>query len=63
VRRRGVPIERVVDDALHEGLSRGDEPAATDRFRTRTVWVGPLRLTNLDDVSAALEFAEGDRLA
>ena len=62
-RRRGVPLKRVVNDALREGLSRLDEPASTERFRTRTVSVGRLRLPNLDDVSAALEFAEGDRLA
>jgi hypothetical protein len=62
-RRRGVPLKRVVNDALREGLSRLDEPAPAERFRTRTVSVGRLRLSNLDDVSAALEFAEGDRLA
>jgi hypothetical protein len=62
-RRRGVPLKRVVNDALREGLARLDEPTSTDRFRTRTVSVGRLRLPNLDDVSAALEFAEGDRLA
>ena len=62
-RRRGVPLKRVVNDALREGLSRLDEPPTAERFRTRTVSVGRLRLSNLDDVSAALEFAEGDRLA
>jgi len=61
--RRGVPLKRVVNDALREGLSRLDEPAAPERFRTRTASVGRLRLSNLDDVSAALEFAEGERLA
>jgi len=62
-RRRGVPLKRVVNDALREGLARLDEPTPTERFRTRTVSVGRLRLPNLDDVSAALEFAESDRLA
>jgi hypothetical protein len=62
-RRRGVPLKRVVNDALREGLARLDEPASSERFRTRTVSVGRLRLPNLDDVSAALEVAESDRLA
>lgn len=61
-RRRGVPLKRLVNEALREGLSRLDEPTSTERFRTRTVSVGRLRLSNLDDVSAALDFAEGDRL-
>ena len=53
----------MVDDALPQGQSRLDEPTPTERFRTRTVSVGRLRRSNLDDVSAALEFAEGERLA
>jgi len=48
----------MVDDALRQGQSRLDEPAPTERFRTRTVSVGRVRLNNLDDVSSALDFAE-----
>jgi hypothetical protein len=61
-KRRGVPLKRVVNDALREGLSRLDEPEPTERFRTRTVSLGGLRVPNLDDISAVLEFGEDERL-
>jgi hypothetical protein len=62
-RRRGLPLEPAVNDALRESLSRMDEPAPAERFRTRAVSAGGFRLGNLDDVSAVLEAAEGDQLA
>jgi hypothetical protein len=62
-RQRGVPLKRVVNDALREGLPRLDEPAPTGRFRTRTVSLGGSRLGSLDDISAVLELAEGPGIA
>lgn len=61
-RRRGVPLKRVVNEALREGLSRLDEPAPRTEFRTRTVSLGRCRLGSLDDVAEVLELAEDQRL-
>jgi hypothetical protein len=62
-RRRGVPLKRVVNDALREGLSRLEDPAPAAAFTTRTVSLGRSRLGSLDDVAEALELAEGAPLA
>ena len=60
-RRRGVPLKRVVNEALREGLSRFEETTPSTPFTTRTVSLGRPRF-DLDDVSMALELAEGNRL-
>jgi hypothetical protein len=62
-RRRGVPLKRVVNDALREGLARLDDVEPPARFTTRTVSLGRSRLGNLDDVAEALELAEGDTIS
>ncbi len=61
-RRRRVSFKQAVNDALREGLAHLEKPAPTERFRTRAVPLGALRVANLDDVGEALELAEGDRL-
>jgi hypothetical protein len=62
-RRRGVPLKRIVNDALREGLPRLDQPSAGVTHRTRTVSLGRSRLGDLDDVAEALELAEGNGIA
>jgi hypothetical protein len=60
--RRGLPLKRVVNDALREGLVRLEEPGPRVEFHTRTVSLGRSRLGNLDDVAEVLELAEGARI-
>lgn len=54
------PFKQLVNEALRLGLSRLDaEPPAPGDPVTRSVSLGRPRLPNLDDVSEALELAEG----
>lgn len=54
-------LKAVINDVLRRGLTADDqvrEPRAD--YHTRTVNTGRCRLPNLDNVSEALDFAEGD---
>lgn len=54
-------FKQLVNDALRLGLGRLDaEPAAPAGPITRPVSLGRLLVPSLDDISEALELAEGD---
>ena len=59
---QGKPLKTVINDTLRRGLSdlmQVREPRA--EYRTKPMKTGRCRLPNLDDVSEALDVAEGDK--
>jgi hypothetical protein len=61
-RERGVGFRRLVNEALREALPRmGEPPRRRTRFRTDAVSLGRCLVPSLDDVTAALALAEGER--
>lgn len=60
-KRRDASLKDLINDALRRGLKDMSNPAKRrERFRTRSVAVGQLRLTGLDNIGEALAIAEGE---
>jgi hypothetical protein len=61
-RERNVGLKELVNEALREALSGTTEPPRRrKRFRTEAVSLGRCLVGGLDDVTAALALAEGER--
>jgi hypothetical protein len=61
-RERNLGLEELVNETLREALSgMTDPPRRRKRFRTETVSLGCCLVPSLDDVTAALNLAEGER--
>lgn len=61
-RERHLGFKELVNDALREALPGMTEPPRSrKRFRTETVSLGRCLVGSLDDVTAALALAEGER--
>jgi hypothetical protein len=57
----GLGMKEAVNEAMRRGLAQLEKRAeARPPFRTRTVDLGPCLVGNVDDVSAALAYAEGE---
>lgn len=60
-KRRDASLKDLINDALRRGLKDMSNPAKRrERFRTRSVALGQLRLTGLDNIGEALAIAEGE---
>ncbi len=58
-RRRNHTLKQEVNELIRVGLRHADEkPVTDDRFRVQPLDIGEL-LIDVDDVSAALDLAEG----
>jgi hypothetical protein len=58
---RDMGLKEVVNDVLRRGLKDiGAPPKRRERFRTATVSLGRLRVSNLDNVAESLAVAEGE---
>ena len=61
-RERSLGLENLVNEALRAALSGHTErPRPRKRFQTETVSLGRCLVRSLDDVTAALALAEGER--
>ena len=59
---RGIGFRQLVNDALRDALPRMSEPPRRRRrFQTDAVALGRCLVPSLDDVTAALALAEGER--
>jgi ribbon-helix-helix CopG family protein len=60
-RARDASLKDVVNDALRRGLSDlAVRPKRREPFRTRSVQLGQLRVTSIDNVSESLAIAEDE---
>lgn len=59
LKRRGVTLKSVVNEALRRGLLSDDKPVRQS-YRTKPVNLGRARITNLDNISEVLALAEGE---
>ena len=60
-RERNLGLEELVNEALRKALSRVTEPPRPRKL-TETVSLGRCLIPSLDDVTAALAMAEGERI-
>jgi hypothetical protein len=59
---QGKPLKTVVNDVLRRGLATMMQVRESRvEYRTRPLKTGRCRLPNLDDISEALDVAEGDK--
>jgi hypothetical protein len=59
LRRRGMTMKALINEALRLGLSQIERPGPKTAFRTKVVSLKP-RASNVDDVAELLALAEGD---
>ena len=60
-RERDIPFKTLINEALRRGIADLDRPRTGESlFRIEPLDLGRCRLPDLDDVAAALSFAEGD---
>jgi hypothetical protein len=59
---RGEPFKQTLNTVLRAGLATllRNRPGKTARYRTVPVSLGKPRLSNVDDISEVLAFAEGE---
>jgi hypothetical protein len=59
---RGEPFKRTLNAVLRAGLAsmKAHRARKTTSYRTEPVSLGKPRLTNVDDISEVLAFAEGE---
>ena len=60
-KEREASFKSIVNEALRLGLDQLDRPALRGSYQTQSWDLGRCRLPDLDDVAAALSYAEGDR--
>ena len=56
--RRRMPLKRIVNDALREGLARLEDPQPPQQFQTRVRSLGRPLVGNLDNVEEVLDVGE-----
>ena len=60
----GVKLKDIVNEALRRGLrDLAPQPKPRDHFRTRSVDLGRLEITSIDNTAEALAIAEGESYA
>jgi hypothetical protein len=60
-RARGASLKAIVNDALRGGLSDlTNGPKRREPFKTKTVALGPMRLSSIDNIGESLAIAEGE---
>ncbi len=60
-RERDSAFKQVVNEAIRLGIDQMDRPVkARERFQIVPLDLGECLFPNLDDIEAALDFAEGD---
>lgn len=59
LKRRGMTMKALINDALRLGLSQIERPGPKKAFRTKAVSLKP-RASNVDDIAEVLALAEGD---
>jgi metal-responsive CopG/Arc/MetJ family transcriptional regulator len=58
---RNASLKELINDALRRGLKdMSNRTKRRERFRTRSVALGQLRLVGLDNIGEALAIAEGE---
>jgi Ribbon-helix-helix protein, copG family len=58
---RGASLKQLINEALRRGLKdMSGRPKPRGELRTRSVALGPLRISGIDNISEALAAAEGE---